>query len=1134
MQRLLARMGSSWPTKAQPRCLGMDPKTPERDRGPSRFATASWRRVLVGARVVFSLGLVAAVVWGIHGFLTAPLHGDHVFTPFSGTRPPPLQRTAPDGTTYTINLGEAIVALDMGSADATSRLVFPTYAAALRHARDARLPTMPSTSLVLAACRALDARLQSAVERHLERGERGRPALVQRWLATVLARRTATTGALRTAYDRAAQHLAGALAASGIAPVLPDDLAVPSAAVTDTPIGPWGEAADLSRIWHRDRILADRLQVDDDASAAVAAVLARSQVVDAELRDGWAGQAAVARAWTGPAGCAALEDLAAALSAFPDSELAGSAACGAVRACLEARPRPDRRRAVAPAAVAWSPTPEDLILQPLGMAAWDDPIGALIQAIDAGSIDLAPGPDAGFYRRRWHALETLAAPARAPETDKLQLSLDYRRRWQRAFAAGFSEGRSSLVKRLPSAALAGSYDGRGAPIEVAPEFTAEPSPVVYLRLARAYRALGTDLEQALGAEDWRSLRDERGTALADEVARRAQLLVGLAARVYLELGFAMPRNQDETVIDLDAAMRAAVAWAGAADADPDVAADARLLVTLADGEDGRQRCPAIIGVRLEPVIYSWVEKPEVHDGHDARFVDARAWLPSPCTLVTTVETVPTPAAFRARCDGHAEADDLYAAFGGRPPALRQPQAVWWPWILALGALTACLVGLGLSWRSLRRRGHRWMGPVAACSLLGAGIWIAVAPPYLLVYATTTAAMASNNNLAVLLYGWVKHCDEAVERRLYLDQIRHPDPQVRYLASFLVRLVETDGFTPEQLAVLRSVRDDPVPEVAEVAWYFRCRSPEPIRELLADLERPTDPDRLLAMLWAMQRHHGKDPEFHAAVMRLMQSPRDEQRAVAYRSCVSWEELPADYIIQARTALADPYPAVRRAATVVMRQRGTGEDVPRLLPLLCDTATEVRCAAFASLGRLLTPSPPAGADASASDMPDWSAPATQEALAAYAGDPAMTAAERISASRLITDRSRRIATYRSLLPVVRGLPHYRYKYLRSQPKTYVATWTCEQALACMVEDWLVPAPSPPAADDSAMVPGRQDVGTTLHQQPVIFTALVEALVRSEDPRSALPILRAVPTDSPCHATAISLAQGIELAPAPAPAP
>ncbi len=340
-----------------------------------------------------------------------------------------------------------------------------------------------------------------------------------------------------------------------------------------------------------------------------------------------------------------------------------------------------------PAYASWASSPEEAILY-ASEKAEDQPIVALISALRSGHLHLEPTATSGLYRRWWYALETLAVPERAPEKDKLQLKSSYAARWQRTFAAGFTDGRSGIVKRMPEVYL-GITAGSDISIQVAPTFTCEPAPVVYLRLARAYRTLNHDLETAFGSERWKATVDAQGNSLSATLTERSTRLFGIAIQCYREIGYPALLSDEERTIDQKNAASLGIAWCDGSALDPDVTADARHLVTLI-ADDTRLRCPAIAGVRLEPVTYSWVEKPSIGGDFVATFVPSHYWLTTPVFLTATLDKIPTPEEFRRDCDRYSTVAELSAAFHDTPMQPMREPSNWWQGCLMI-ALTLLVI-----------------------------------------------------------------------------------------------------------------------------------------------------------------------------------------------------------------------------------------------------------------------------------------------------------------------------------------------------------------------------------------------------------------------------------------------------------
>jgi hypothetical protein len=808
-------------------------------------------------------------------------------------------RSAPDGSSFTVDTAGASYRLEMGPLDSHSRKVFPSYAAAIQHARDHQLPTIPSTPLVLATCAAIDTRLHAALELALDtHPDFGRRVLIDQWLAALRDLRKRMPADAFSACDLAIAHLT--TAASG-----------GTADTNDPPLGPWATSPELASVWARDRFLARGFSVTDDPSATAAALLARSQPA------AWKEQLAFARALHGEITGPSFESLATALSGMSDEDLGTAEAMDRVR---KEASRLAPGTGFAPAALAHAGSPEQELLEPLGMAAWDDPMAALIAAIQSGNLDLTPNADAGFYRHRWFALETLAAPGKAPEHHKLQLSDGYLQRWQRAFAAGFAEGRSGFVKRLPMSVMGMRGEGP-IHLDVAPSFSAEPSPVVYLRLARAYQKLAADLAAA-NKPLWQSLRDSDGRPLAAQLDERVLRLHGLARIVYQEVGFSPPDEASGQAIDPNAAIAAATDWLSKVDQDPDIMSDARLVVSLATDGAGNYRCPAILGIRLEPVKYSWIDKPEVDYQIEARFVAARYWLASPVPALVTVTRIPSPAAFREQCDGHDSVTGLCRAFGiEEPGGFAHPLAGWLPWLQAAAGITACVA----AWWLLRwwwRRPRRWMilGGVLGGGLVLTTLLLAFPPSGLLKWAWLQVVKAPDGisaNFTRPVVRWIGGRGAGIST----DLLRESEAQSRYAGAMLWFSYHEDPLPPvatSELPMLRTRLHEPVPEVAWAAWDMLMGHPAELPQLCAELIKNPDEGKLRYRLASFQETRARTSLVIDATLELMASGDPKVRAASIAAVARWDAPEPVLRDRVRKALDDPSLDVRKTAAAFVKR------------------------------------------------------------------------------------------------------------------------------------------------------------------------------------------------------------------------
>jgi hypothetical protein len=1003
----------------------------------------SWRNTIIAA----VLGLVV-MSWGVYYFLSQPIMGAHVFTGFDGIATPPIDRKTSDGTPYKLYPGRAIIGCDVLPDDAHSQRVFPSHGAAMLYAREHGLPTVPSVSSVLAACRVADARLQIALEHDLEKHADGRAALLNEWLAEVVRRRALAPAEQRTIHDRATQLVAQAIRIGGGSPRLPDDFAFATTTTEsdpgETPIGPWSADATMAAIWHRDHFLAQCLSIDSDENAAVAAVLARSLVANPNLTAGWHRQSRVAAALVGKPSRPTLEHLADALATVTDHDLTSPQTCAQVRLKFSGE--------IAPAYAAWASSPEEATLSAAGMNAWADPFATLIDAIRSGALNLTPNANSGFYRRWWYALEPLAAPERAPERGKLQLTAAYTARWQTAFAAGFTDGRSGIVKRMPVLTLGGEEVGI-VTAEVAPAFSCEPAPAVYLRLARAYRVLAHDLSLALGDERWRALADSQGQSLATAVEERSARLFGIAAQSYREIGFPMPLTDDEHSIDQKGAAAQGLLWCSDSTRDPDVAADARHLVTLTIDGDSHYRCPAIVGVRLEPVRFSWVEKPAVGGNIDPVFVPVNYWLTAPCVLATTVEQVPSPDEFRRKCDRHDTVAALYAAFGETPTQAKSPTSTsfsWWIPALAMLVLSGCIMGF---WGIVRLAKRRcWKSMTLVVLTLGISItWLFWAPPYWLARMVAVHVLTMHENIAL---AWQRpftlwaapHLDT-----LFYDLLDEPDPQLRYWAVWLhVPNKSGADLTQNQINILELALNDGVEEVAYGAWFVLCRSRLPSTDLLSLLAKYPEFAIRKHTIPTLARERYKDPAVIAHMITQAGSEHPIRHVQAYAAISTWRDGPtAELITVLRTGITHVDPKVRRIAVSGLGTYGIGSDLPAILALLADPESTVRIAAFQTLYTITiyekripkTVIMKPHLTASIGD------PLIQSALTKYVQHPNASFAERMSAARWLYDADLIRKECHDLMALVNTLPSSSQPYL-DEKNGYANKWTREQATIRLV--------------------------------------------------------------------------------------
>jgi hypothetical protein len=431
------------------------------------------------------------------------------------------------------------------------------------------------------------------------------------------------------------------------------------------PIGFYTWTLALQRVFTRDRLLQDGDDLEPfDTFAALAYVLGQ----DADLLARYQHLTALYAGLTDPyeaytvdalvplvASADALADPNALRGAFASSHPARDPCGGALVAFLPASHGKDK----------------DFLCG--GVPAGTSLIDAFVQAIQAGTVDLAPAADAGWYDYQLYALETLLVPERGDESQHLLLTAAYKKKLVETFKSILIETHETHVKQLN---VSIPVDAVLAPVDLYPLFPAEPFPTFYLRTARAYRFLRTFLAATMGPDflpgHARLLEsgDTSTQTLADELDARVTLLYGLAFATAEAVG--LPREDgllpDELAeIDVDAAAAAARAWGRTWQTDADVARDPRVIVPVAS-DNVTTTYWAVVGVKAvearaefvaghEPVVtatYCWTGKLAAH--RYTMLVEETVELELPAT-----RPPPTREELRAVCDAHATKDAIVKA-----------------------------------------------------------------------------------------------------------------------------------------------------------------------------------------------------------------------------------------------------------------------------------------------------------------------------------------------------------------------------------------------------------------------------------------------------------------------------------------
>ncbi len=855
--------------------------------------------------------LVAAVVFVLVVLPRLP-SGAHDMQPFGFDRKMEIKKRAANGTSYTVNNSTATFHLDLAKPDAHSEQVFTNYTAALTYCREHGLPVMPSVQLIQGRLKQFDDTLCAALELGMVKRQ---VQALERLLAVLV----------RDSNAEAAEHVATALLLAGVEPNVDQDMRHRAEASRDAflatpdarPIGFWDGDERLRRCFQSDRYLMQGFLLHESPETCV--TISRAIVGDAELKEAFQRMREFGAKLTNPPQTVPFETLAA---LTPEG-------------VVKRFPR-DAKFAL----VAYSVSKEQTLIERLtreGKLRRDESLMALIiEAVRSGLLSLEPKPDSGWYDYQWHALETLLSPERGRESAKLRLSDAYKKRLETAFSAVLVKERETHVKRLPIITIIGTIGKPDKPppkVMVEPEFSAEPTPTVYLRFGRGYRFLRQALRATLGDEAWSRFRRPSSDRSVDaELQEMAWFCYGLYEKLCMEIGqhpaylagemSAEDRVQAVAVFDR---------WSGAWQDDLALAADTRVAAPIARWPNGRVRYWATAGVRLEPVRYEYQDKPMVSGEAEAVFEASTKYLPTDMFLEFergSPETL-TRAEFRALCDSCRDTVALQRSLSATT-SFKTPKQVatvgrWFT--TNLRWIAAAVIAL-VFWRM--RRARLWLS--LGCIALSAawGCLIAFSPVYRTAFIVRHIASVNVPLGMICENVWIRRIPAVPRVKGLSKVISDSDPQVRYLAARFMesgQWMETVGDSNawHQVGVrdaMLCAANDPLPEiactaVAKLGWYHdrevadfllaKLASDQAYDELLIrvidSLGSVGDPRAISALvtlcedsrtgvsysaMWALGQLPQEDA--HAHLWRLAESPCDSIRTTAVRtirdSCYAW--------------------------------------------------------------------------------------------------------------------------------------------------------------------------------------------------------------------------------------------------------
>ena len=326
-------------------------------------------------------------------------------------------------------------------------------------------------------------------------------------------------------------------------------------------------------------------------------------------------------------------------------------------------------------------------------------IEAMIEEIQKGKLVLDPAPDSGWYDYQTWAIEPLIVPRKMPEASRIAFGRRYRQHLIdlcKGILVSIRETHSDAVE-LPSIFCMGDVV-RVIELRIRPRLSLEPLPTHYLRRALTYRFIHEVLGGAFGEETLDSIHrlgldGPVAKPLADELPMMESLFRGAHAVACRELGMTggrPPLPGEETARPLleadrgggasafaDADARCFEAWAAAMHQDPDVAADARMMIPVFyDAVRRKTKVWLFLGWSSRQVGVHFVKRPQVTcvldpEGHPLIAEHYRLeWegssyvIPYPVTAEVYVDKVLDRQEVRRLCAGCETAREILSKLRG--------------------------------------------------------------------------------------------------------------------------------------------------------------------------------------------------------------------------------------------------------------------------------------------------------------------------------------------------------------------------------------------------------------------------------------------------------------------------------------
>ena len=308
----------------------------------------------------------------------------------------------------------------------------------------------------------------------------------------------------------------------------------------------------------------------------------------------------------------------------------------------------------------------------------------LIEEIKAGSIDLTPRENSGWYDYQTYSLESLILPEKSPEGNKLEFTQCYREELEELFKSLLALTRETHIKQLEIPLMLTAKYHPGPPeqkirIDISPELTLEPLATYYLRRARSYNFIHIVLKDMLGESNLAKIHRLTASGpvkkdLSLELKEMEALFFGAALIVANETGCSLQiTKRDGSGNGGNKDIEFARLWMNHLSDDPDVSRDNRMMVPVFyDFQRKMTKVWVVLGYEQKSVEVGFKSTPQitVFDGKgnkidesrlDVHYNDQVRSLWYPVFAEIYVKNILDRDEFRKLCDRYATRPEILKA-----------------------------------------------------------------------------------------------------------------------------------------------------------------------------------------------------------------------------------------------------------------------------------------------------------------------------------------------------------------------------------------------------------------------------------------------------------------------------------------